>query len=643
MAGEGVGVDALHLGGGALGDDVAAVLAGAGAEVEQVVGGADRLLVVLDDDDGVAEVAQALEGGDEAWRCRAGAGRWRARRGRRATPTRRGADLGGEADALGFAAGEGGGGAVEREVVEADVLQEAQALFDLAQDQAGDVAVGVGELDLLEPLDRAAGGEGAEVLDAGAGDEHGARLRAQAGAAADGAGAQGHVALDLLAGALGVGLLVTPLEVGDDAFEAGLVRAPPAVAVAVGDLQALAAGAVQEQVAVLLGELLPGGVEVDAVALGDRLGDLGVVVGDAARPRRDRALRDREAGVGDEHLGVDLHLGAEAGAALAGAVGGVEGEDARLELDQGGAVLGAGEALGVDGRALGLAVAVDDLDLHESVCQGNGRLDRVGEALAHVVAHHEPVDDDGDVVLVALVEHDRLLEHAHAIVDLHALEAVGAKLLQQLAVLALAAAHDGGHHHEAGVVCELHRLVDDLLCRLADDRAAADGTVGLAHAGPQQAQVVVDLGDGADGGAGVAGRGLLVDRDRRGEALDGVHVGLVHLAEELAGVRGEGLHVAALALGVDGVEGEARLARPRQPRDHHERVAGKGQRDVLEVVLAGAGDDDLIAGRHARAIVCTRTDVRVRPAGALAHGPARPHQGMSDHQHPQCAVRVGDP
>ena len=40
---------------------VAAALAGAGAEVDDVVGGADDGRVVLDDDDGVALVAQAVE------------------------------------------------------------------------------------------------------------------------------------------------------------------------------------------------------------------------------------------------------------------------------------------------------------------------------------------------------------------------------------------------------------------------------------------------------------------------------------------------------------------------------------------------------------------------------------------------------
>ena len=51
---------AMMSSGRALGDDLAAVDAGAGADVDDVVGGQDRVLVVLDDDHRVAEVAQAL-------------------------------------------------------------------------------------------------------------------------------------------------------------------------------------------------------------------------------------------------------------------------------------------------------------------------------------------------------------------------------------------------------------------------------------------------------------------------------------------------------------------------------------------------------------------------------------------------------
>ena len=82
--------------------------------------------------------------------------------------------------------------------------------------------------------------------------------------------------------------------------------------------------------------------------------------------------------------------------------------------------------------------------------------------------------------------------------------------------------------------------------------------------------------------------------------VDRVDVRLVHLAEELARVGRQRLDVAALALGVDRVEREAGLAGAREPGDDDQRVARKPQVEVLEVVLAGPGDDDLITltGAH---------------------------------------------
>src|SRR4029077_18615461 len=46
-------------------DELAAMLAGAGSEVDQVIRHADRFLVVLHDDDGVAEVAEVMERAEE--------------------------------------------------------------------------------------------------------------------------------------------------------------------------------------------------------------------------------------------------------------------------------------------------------------------------------------------------------------------------------------------------------------------------------------------------------------------------------------------------------------------------------------------------------------------------------------------------
>src|SRR6185369_14779146 len=57
-----------------------------------------------------------------------------------------GADLAGEADALALAARERAAGAVEVEIVEPDIVQEAEALVDLLEDGLGDFVLGGGEL-----------------------------------------------------------------------------------------------------------------------------------------------------------------------------------------------------------------------------------------------------------------------------------------------------------------------------------------------------------------------------------------------------------------------------------------------------------------------------------------------------------------
>ena len=66
------------------------------------------------------------------------------------------------------------------------------------------------------------------------------------------------------------------------------------------------------------------------------------------------------------------------------------------------------------------------------------------------------------------------------------------------------------------------------------------------------------------------------------------------LAEELSGVGGEALDVSSLSLGVERVEGEARLPRAGHAGHHDELLLRQVDVDGLEVVLAGAADLDVI-------------------------------------------------
>src|SRR5262249_58772552 len=97
-------------------------------------------------------------------------------------------------------------------------------------------------------------------------------------------------------------------------------------------------------------------------------------------------------------------------------------------------------------------------------------------------------------------------------------------------------------------------------------------------------------------GRRVLRRRLLLDRDGGRQPLDGVDLGLLHLLEELPGVRREALDVAALALGVDRVERERRFAGSRKSGDDDQLITGDFEIDALEIVLAGPTDDDAVAG-----------------------------------------------
>src|SRR5204863_467958 len=128
---------------------------------------------------------------------------------------------------------------------------------------------------------------------------------------------------------------------------------------------------------------------------------------------------------------------------------------------------------------------------------------------------------------------DRFGEISDLAVDPGARESLSREVAQQLLVLALAATNHRCEDLEPRALGQLHHLVDDLVGSLAPDRAPAVRAVRSPDAGEEHAKVVVDLRDRPDRGARVPRRGLLVDRDGRGQALDEVHVGLLHVAEAL--------------------------------------------------------------------------------------------------------------
>ncbi len=251
-----------------------------------------------------------------------------------------------------------------------------------------------------------------------------------------------------------------------------------------------------------------------------------------------------------------------------------------------------------------------------AVAFGEGGAQGVGEAAGRVLEcgrisrHLQTVHHDqqflrgGEVVgLGQLIEvlQGAVLHDAH--------EALGAEALHHLGVCHLVAQAQGERDREARAGVEREQAIGDGLDAVGLQFAAADGAVRVPRARPQEAQEVIDLGGGADGGTRGARRVLLFDGDGGGEAVNEIDVGLLHALQELARVRRERLDVTPLPLGVDRVEGERALARPGRPGDDRDRAPGDVDADPLEVVLARAADDQV--GLHAFKLT-TDLDSRLR-------------------------------
>jgi hypothetical protein len=202
-------------------------------------------------------------------------------------------------------------------------------------------------------------------------------------------------------------------------------------------------------------------------------------------------------------------------------------------------------------------------------------------------------------VLHVLVELGQVIHLADPAVYPQPHEALRAQLVEEIRLLAFAPDDERREDHDARVGRPFEHVVHHLRHALRREQCLVLRAVRVADARVEQAQVVVDLGNRAHGRARVVAGRLLLDRNGRGQPLDQVDVGLFHDLQELPGVGRQRLDVAALAFGVERVEGERGLAGAGEARDDDQPVARQVEADVLQIVSAGPAHADVVEVRDA--------------------------------------------
>ena len=118
----------------------------------------------------------------------------------------------------------------------------------------------------------------------------------------------------------------------------------------------------------------------------------------------------------------------------------------------------------------------------------------------------------------------------------------------------------------------IHFRSDGGRCAVFHSDIARRAELG-AEFGKEEAQEVVDLGDGGYGGFSAAASDALFDGHAWREAFDRVHIRLLKLIDELAGIGGHAVEEAALAFGEEDVEGERGFARAAEAGHNDHAVA----------------------------------------------------------------------
>src|SRR2546426_890943 len=298
--------------------DAATLLAGAGAQVDHVVCGGNRVRIVFHHQDGVAQVSQGLQDVNQA----VGVARMQPD-GRLIEhverPHQMRAERSGQLNALRLAARKRRGQPVPRQVLQPYGIEKAQALLDFLQNFFSDPGLLVIQPQPVADSARPGHGHRAGLSDRLALNPHRARFFAQAAAATFRAGGVAAIAAQE---DTHVQFVLFALEPVEESLYAGEARRGIAL---------------EDHGALLRGKLAKGSVERNSV--GSRVALHLLHERPVARlgPRLDGALVERFATVRNHQVEIEINRIAEALAARAGAVRAVEREQARLRLliDQG--------------------------------------------------------------------------------------------------------------------------------------------------------------------------------------------------------------------------------------------------------------------------------------------------------------------
>ncbi|CCK04027.1 hypothetical protein BN129_2780 [Cronobacter sakazakii 701] len=311
-------------------DDLTAVYARARADVDHVVGGADGVFIVLHHNHGIAKITQVNQRTEQTFVIALVQADGRLIQHIHHAHQAR-ANLACQTDTLRLAARKRFRRTGERQVVQADVHQEFQAIANLFQHFFSNFGALTGELHVIEELHGVADAHVGNGRQRGVFDKHVARFATQTRTFAGGARAIADKFRQLLAHRVGFGLFVAALHIVQHAFKRMTTHGRIAAIVHIFEFDGFFTGAEQHRFLHFIAERIPRRFDVKLIVFRQRAQHLEIVK-IAAIPAADGTARERQLAVLHHAIRVKILLHAKTitGRACASRV--VKRKEARLKL-----------------------------------------------------------------------------------------------------------------------------------------------------------------------------------------------------------------------------------------------------------------------------------------------------------------------
>ena len=235
------------------------------AHVDDMVSGENGVLIMLHNDHGVSKITQAFQCFQQAIIVALMQANARLIQNIEHAG-QAGANLAGEADALAFTAGQRARSAAERQVFEADIIEEVEPVIDLFQDTPGNFILLLGQrlVDRCEPFMCLFDGKDRRVRNVETVDLYRQRFGLQAFAATSRAGCSCLEFRDLVAHPLAVGFAIAAFKVWNDALERFL-HLIAAHAIIIDEVDLFLACSEQDHLVDVIRQFVPGLLEVKPV------------------------------------------------------------------------------------------------------------------------------------------------------------------------------------------------------------------------------------------------------------------------------------------------------------------------------------------------------------------------------------------